>query len=266
MPWKECHVMDERLRFVARLLEGEKMAPLCAEFGISRKTGYKIFDRYKDCGVQAFDVVPAPNHGMPPEVLDVSLELGAQRTVVPDRAEAPIDLRGLEDKPAALAERYQLVHQGVRGHGGKMAARARNCKRTASGVTGWAICKDSEWGTCCVGPTVLSGRAAWQGVISAIMWARRLRFRSRTLIAEPGMTQPVDRPQSRGFALVARAHPRTAHVAMVTSTVQRAMRVPRGRASRGWGCPPSCRFRLRLPTNASHRATGAFRGCPPLPK
>lgn len=45
--------MDERLRFVARLLEGEKMAPLCAEFGISRKTGYKIFDRYKDCGVQA---------------------------------------------------------------------------------------------------------------------------------------------------------------------------------------------------------------------
>jgi hypothetical protein len=40
MPWKECHVMDERLRFVARLLEGEKMAPLCAEFGISRKTGY----------------------------------------------------------------------------------------------------------------------------------------------------------------------------------------------------------------------------------
>jgi putative transposase len=42
--------MDERRRFVARLLEAEKMA-LCAEFGIARKTGYKIFDRYKDCGV-----------------------------------------------------------------------------------------------------------------------------------------------------------------------------------------------------------------------
>src|SRR3981189_69306 len=54
MPWKECHVMDERLRFVARLLEGEKMARLCAEVGISRKTGYKIFERYKDCGVAAF--------------------------------------------------------------------------------------------------------------------------------------------------------------------------------------------------------------------
>src|SRR5438477_6514834 len=53
MPWKECHPMDERLRFVARLLEGEKMAPLCAAFCISRKTGYKIFDRYKTCGLQA---------------------------------------------------------------------------------------------------------------------------------------------------------------------------------------------------------------------
>ena len=53
MPWKECHVMDERLRFVARVLEGEKMARLCAEFGISRKTGYKIFDRYKECGLEA---------------------------------------------------------------------------------------------------------------------------------------------------------------------------------------------------------------------
>ena len=42
--------MDERLRFVARLLEGEKMSPLCNEFGISRVTGYKIFNRYKECG------------------------------------------------------------------------------------------------------------------------------------------------------------------------------------------------------------------------
>ena len=28
---------------------------LCAEFGISRKTGYKIYDRYKDCGVDGPD-------------------------------------------------------------------------------------------------------------------------------------------------------------------------------------------------------------------
>src|ERR1700687_723777 len=53
MPWKECSVMEERLRFVARLLEGEEMAALCREFAISRKTGYKIFDRYKESGLEA---------------------------------------------------------------------------------------------------------------------------------------------------------------------------------------------------------------------
>ncbi len=44
--------MDERLQFVARRLAGEAMAELCREFGISRKTGYKIFDRYQECGIQ----------------------------------------------------------------------------------------------------------------------------------------------------------------------------------------------------------------------
>jgi transposase-like protein len=43
MPWRECSVMDERMQCVARRLAGEAMAELCREFGISRKTGYKIF-------------------------------------------------------------------------------------------------------------------------------------------------------------------------------------------------------------------------------
>lgn len=53
MPWKESSVMDERLRFVARVLEGEPMTEVCREFGISRKTGYKIYNRYKDTGLEA---------------------------------------------------------------------------------------------------------------------------------------------------------------------------------------------------------------------
>jgi transposase InsO family protein len=53
MPWKESSVMEERLRFVARLLDGEAMSLLCRDFGISRKTGYKIFNRYKEHGLVA---------------------------------------------------------------------------------------------------------------------------------------------------------------------------------------------------------------------
>ena len=51
MPWKECNIVEERLRFIARLIDGEKMAGLCREFGIAHKTGYKIYNRYKDCGI-----------------------------------------------------------------------------------------------------------------------------------------------------------------------------------------------------------------------
>ena len=29
MPWKECRPVDERIRFAARLLDGEKMAVMC---------------------------------------------------------------------------------------------------------------------------------------------------------------------------------------------------------------------------------------------
>ena len=55
MPWKECDAMDERLKFVARLLDGEKMAVLCREFGISRPTGYKIYNRYKHYGLEGLE-------------------------------------------------------------------------------------------------------------------------------------------------------------------------------------------------------------------
>lgn len=53
MPWMECSVMDERVRFVGRLLDGESMSDVCRSFGISRKTGYKIFNRYRDAGLEA---------------------------------------------------------------------------------------------------------------------------------------------------------------------------------------------------------------------
>jgi len=52
-PTHRCSVMDERLRFVAKLLDGETMTDACREFGISRKTGYKIFSRYKESGFEA---------------------------------------------------------------------------------------------------------------------------------------------------------------------------------------------------------------------
>jgi hypothetical protein len=45
----ECSVVEEGLSL---WLAGWPMAELCRELGISRKTGCKILDRCKHCGVQ----------------------------------------------------------------------------------------------------------------------------------------------------------------------------------------------------------------------
>ena len=75
--------MDERVRFVARLLDGEKMAALCREFAISRKTGYKIFDRYKESGLEALtDRTRRPwryANQLPPQVEAAILQLKREK-------------------------------------------------------------------------------------------------------------------------------------------------------------------------------------------
>jgi len=79
MPWKEVSIMDERTKFIGRLLYGEKMAPLCREFGISRVTGYKIWNRYKRHGVRGLmDRSRAPHrhpNRIPIEIEGVIVEL-----------------------------------------------------------------------------------------------------------------------------------------------------------------------------------------------
>jgi putative transposase len=39
MRWKSCDRMEEHLKFVARLLDGEKLAAIYREFGISLRAG-----------------------------------------------------------------------------------------------------------------------------------------------------------------------------------------------------------------------------------
>jgi transposase-like protein len=55
MPWRKTCAMDERMRFVVAASEDEAvMTEVCAEFGISRQTGYKWLARYEADGVEGF--------------------------------------------------------------------------------------------------------------------------------------------------------------------------------------------------------------------
>src|SRR3974390_809359 len=53
MPWSETCAMDERMRFIVAASEDEAvMSQICAEFGISRQTGYKWLGRYQAEGAE----------------------------------------------------------------------------------------------------------------------------------------------------------------------------------------------------------------------
>ena len=56
MPWKETSPMNERVKFVAAMLEAEEtFGEICERFGISRKQGYKWKERYEAGGVRALE-------------------------------------------------------------------------------------------------------------------------------------------------------------------------------------------------------------------
>src|SRR5258708_12600140 len=64
MPWKETCVVDEKMAFIGECLRGElPMTMLCARFGISRDTGYRLLKRYRAEGAAGLAARSrAPHH------------------------------------------------------------------------------------------------------------------------------------------------------------------------------------------------------------
>src|SRR5713226_4586852 len=67
MAWKETCVVDEKMAFIVECERGElPMTILCARFGISRDTGYRLLKRYQEEGADGLkDRSRAPHrHGL----------------------------------------------------------------------------------------------------------------------------------------------------------------------------------------------------------
>ena len=55
MPWKNTDIMTEKERFVMLAQTGRfTITDLCADFGISRKTGHKYLQRFESDGRTEF--------------------------------------------------------------------------------------------------------------------------------------------------------------------------------------------------------------------
>jgi transposase len=148
MPWRESTIMEERFRFVTRRLEGESMTALCEEFGISRKTGHKIFARYKEHGLEALRDRPrtprrnANRVSMPVEALIVRLKRekphwGARKL----RELLAKRLGGGVPVPAR-----STIHAVLDRHGLVEHARARRPRATGTPL-GEAAAPNDIWGT-----------------------------------------------------------------------------------------------------------------------
>ena len=101
MPWKESSAACEQRVFIERWSTGEEsVSELCRRFGISRKTGYKRINRFKECGYDGLgDRSSAPRSHPNATSLEVTRQLieakrtrptwGPKKLVAHLRAEAP---------------------------------------------------------------------------------------------------------------------------------------------------------------------------------
>jgi len=126
--------MDERLRFVARLLEGEAMSDVCRSFGISRKTGYKIFNRYREHGLEALtDRSRRPWHyanQLPGQVETLIVRIKCEKPHWGARKIRELLLRRLNGDVRLPAK--STVHAVLDRHGLVKRARARRTKATGT--------------------------------------------------------------------------------------------------------------------------------------
>jgi transposase InsO family protein len=66
MPWKETEVMKLREEFVFKAMNGRaSMSELCQEYGVSRKTGYKWLERFREHGLTGLCNASRRPHGSP---------------------------------------------------------------------------------------------------------------------------------------------------------------------------------------------------------
>lgn len=66
MPWKETNVQNLRTQFIGLYLTGRySISDLCQSFGISRKTGHKLINEFKENGTAALEYKSHAPHSHP---------------------------------------------------------------------------------------------------------------------------------------------------------------------------------------------------------
>lgn len=86
MPWKTMEIQEQRVEFVVRAARTQMpLSQLCAEFGISRPTGYLWLKRYREQGVAGIaERSRRPLHSPRRTAVELEAQIMALRRVYPD--------------------------------------------------------------------------------------------------------------------------------------------------------------------------------------
>jgi transposase InsO family protein len=138
--------MDERVRFVARRLEGESMTTLCREFGISRKTGHKIFARYKEHGLEAFGDRPRrPSRNANRLAMPVEAQIVALKREKPNWGARKLrELLARRFGPGVPVPARSTIHAVLDRHGLVAHPRQRRPRATGTALTE-ALAPNDVW-------------------------------------------------------------------------------------------------------------------------
>ena len=148
MPWREVCPMDEQMAFiVARLADEESMTELCEQFGISRKTGYKLLRRYREENAAGLWERSRAPHITPWAISEAQAEaIVGVRRAHPSWGPRKLRAKLLERAPAQGWPAPSTIGELLRRQGLSQPRKRRRCASPSPSPLRTAVTANDLWG------------------------------------------------------------------------------------------------------------------------
>jgi transposase-like protein len=188
MPWNRTCPMDEKIKFIAAVKSGQdSFAEICRQFQISRKSGYKLMQRYEQHGERGLKEHSRAPHRHPNAISEAMAEelLKVKRRYARFGPGKVLDRLVLEGRDAQQLPAVSTVGELFKRHGLVKTRRSR-ARAPRSAPLSHATAPNSVWSIDFKGQFVLGNRR----------WCYPLTLSdnaSRYLLVCRGMHRPTER-------------------------------------------------------------------------
>jgi len=188
MPWRQTCPMDEKIKFIAAVKGGtDSFAEICRQFGISRKSGYTLMQRYAQHGEQGLKARTSAPHRHPNALDEATAHalLELKRRYPRFGPGKVLDRLVLDGHPREVLPAVSTVGELFK-RNGLVRARRMRAKAPRSAPLGHASAPNSVWSIDFKGQFVL-GDGRWCYPLTLTDNA------SRYLLVCRGMHRPTER-------------------------------------------------------------------------